>query len=262
MAALRPIYLVGHNTNSIAEIEDGLARGLNAFEIDINKDEHDELFVSHGPVNGATALVTGPCPRLVPFLLELKRLVSSPAGSKIALVIFDCKISDPALAVELVDAVRTCLTGAGSSLPVIYSVPALSDARTFFEPIQSGLQPREALMIDEEGDPRAVATFFAERGVVRAAYGNGITTVLGVGLPSPRLVAQMEEAVALAALGFVYAWVLVAAGTMRRFLRAGVSGVMVDTSDAETLVRVLEEPEFSSQLRRATRDDDPLARRD
>lgn len=255
----RPFYLVGHNTNSIAEIREGLARGLNAFEIDVNKDERNELYVSHGSVSTSPILPLEPPPRLEPFLTELKAIVESPEGAGLALVIFDCKIVEAELGRRLLKAVRTHLTDQGKTLSVIFSVPSLASARTFFELIAEGLTPREALMIDEEDDPEAVARFFAERNVERGAYGNGITTAVGLGLPSPTLVAQMDAAVALMALGrlcFVYPWVLVAASTMREFMRAGVSGVMVDVAAAETLARTLAEPEFATSLRRATRDDD------
>jgi hypothetical protein len=118
-------------------------------------------------------------------------------------------------------------------------------------------------MIDEEDDPRAVARFFSDGGTGRAAYGNGITTAVGLELLGPRLIAQMDEAVALMALGrfrFVYPWVLVTKGTMRTFMRTGVSGIMVDVDDAGTLVETLDR-ESSSELRRAVRDDDPFAER-
>ena len=262
---LRPFYLIGHNTNSISEILEGLARGLNAFEIDVNRDDAGELYVSHGRVNALSTVLRPELPPLLqPFLVDLRQLASSSEGSPIALVIFDSKVAEAELAVELLQAVRTCLTDHVTDLHVIISVPSLRDAHTFFEPLCTKLGPREALMIDEEDDAATVAAFLHSKGVERTGYGNGITTVFGLGLPAPGLSSQIETAVALlqrGSLGFVYAWVLVAAGTMRDFLRAGVSGVMVDVDNAETLAEVLGEAEFSSRLRRAVREDDPLAPR-
>jgi hypothetical protein len=259
---VRPFYLIGHNTNSLAEIRAGLERGLNAFELDVNRDERGRLYVSHDAVDEAWPPSGEPPPRLVPFLTELRRLVDSPEGAPIALVIFDCKIAESELAVELLDAVRRELTQAGTSLHVIFSVPSLRRAETFFAPIHGRLTDHEALMIDEEDEPRRVAAFFAEKQVARAAYGNGISTVLGLGLPSPSLFGQMDLAVGLAAvenLRFVYPWVLVAESTIREFVRIGVHGAMVDIDHASTLTRVLDEPEFANQVRVAVRDDDPLA---
>ena len=259
---MRPFYLIGHNTNSLTEIRVGLEGGLNALEIDVHRDVEGRLYASHDAVAEPWLPTGEPPPRLEPFLAELGRLADTEEGARIALVIFDCKVAEPELAVALLDAVRTELTQGGTSLHVIFSVPSLGAAETFFEPLYGELTDHEALMIDEEDDPRRVAAFFAEKKVERAAYGNGITSVLGVGLPSPSLVHRMDVALALLGTGdlrFVYPWVLVAASTMREFIRSGVSGVMVDVSDTGTLARVLGEPEFANDVRLATRADDPLA---
>src|SRR6185503_6349482 len=50
-ARTRPFYLIGHNTNDMDQIRRGLEEGLNAFELDINKDHHGQLYVAHDPVN-------------------------------------------------------------------------------------------------------------------------------------------------------------------------------------------------------------------
>lgn len=247
------------------EVRTAVARGLNAVEIDINSDEGGELYVSHyGVTPLRRALPVELPPRLVPFLNELKAFVDSPQGSALGLVILDCKIVEPRLARELYSKVRAHLTEEGTSLHVIISVPSLEQV-PFFEPLLATLSEHEALMIDEEDDPRAVAEFFAHAGVGRAAYGNGVTTVAGVSLVSASLITCMDRAVALRSLGmlgFVYPWVLVGRETMEECLRIGVSGVMVDVDNAEELTGVLAEPQFLGELRRAERGDDPLARDD
>ncbi|HEV8548146.1 MAG TPA: hypothetical protein VGQ57_03940, partial [Polyangiaceae bacterium] len=206
---------------------------------------------------------TKPAPPLDAFLAELQDLASSPAGSRIALVIFDCKITEAALRVELVRAVRAHLTERATTLPVIFSVPTITHAQSFFDEFHAELGPREGSMIDEEDGPRAVASFFAASRLERAAYGNGITTAAGLELLGPRLIAQMDEAVAMMALGhfrFVYPWVLAGATTMRAFMRTGVSGIMTDVDDAATLTALLD-GEFAAELRPAVREDDPFAER-
>lgn len=259
----RPFYSVGHNTNSIREIREGLARGLNAFEIDIHKDENNQLYVSHDPVNVALLLAHGfeiP-PRIVPFLAELKQLAASPEGAGMALVIFDSKVAEADLALELLEVTRAELTDGGTSMHVIYSVATVAQARTFFERIQGRIGSREALMIDQEADPGDAARFFRQCNIHRGSYGNGITTLGGIGLPSPFLASQMDVAVAFRCvenLRFVYPWVLVERDTIREFLRIGVNGVMVDTGNAGALAHVLREPEFADVLRLARRDDDPM----
>jgi hypothetical protein len=254
----RPTYLIGHNTNSIAEIEQGLALGLNAFEIDINSDVHGELYVSHESVEPLPRGGVLP-PKLVPFLKRLRQVVA--ADPRLALILFDCKFSSPVLGRRLFMAVREQLTAGGIGLHVIYSVAKIADARTLFEPLRAVLTAQEALMVDQEADPAEVSAFWKDRQVQRGCYGNGVTTLVGIGLPTPNLPSEMDAAVAFRAvsnLRFVYPWVLVEADTIREFLRIGVNGVMVDISHTSALTAVLAEPEFEARLHKGRREEDPL----
>src|SRR5260221_6735555 len=181
----RPFYLVGHNTNSIDQIRDGLTKGLNAFEIDIQKDDNNQLYVNHDPVAPEFLIQRGvPVPpQVVPFLVELKQLFDTK-GNAPALVIFDCKIDNPELASTLLDNVRTHLTDNGTTLPVIFSVPFVEAAQKFFVPIRGELTRREGLMVDQVNDPDKVANYFLDQpSVPNACYGDGITTLGGIGIP-------------------------------------------------------------------------------
>jgi hypothetical protein len=258
MIGARPVHFIGHNTNSIAEVRDGLARGLNAFEPDINVDQFGQLFVSHGSVQSPTSSA----PPLVDFLRELRVLFASPVGQAASLLLLDCKIDDPAKAVEIRDAVRRELT-AHVDIPVVYSVPTLAAARRFFPAIAATLRPDEAVMVDEEDDAGDVFGAFQELGVTRGCYGNGISTVplLGIGLPSPNLAAQLDAAVALRARGglaWTYSWVLVREATIVEHLRIGVDAVMIDASDAAVIPAVLAHPDLRGAVRLATRADNPF----
>jgi len=257
-AMTRPIYLIGHNTNSLEEIERGLADGLNAFEIDLNTDANREIFVSHDPVDPTSLGFESP-PRLIPFLQGLRQIADG--DERVSLVVFDFKFSAPDLGARVLRAVRDHLTY-GGGLHVIYSIAKIEQARTLFEPFLANLAPNEGLMIDEEADPAEVSEFFARNKVSRACYGDGITTVAGVGLPTPKLITEMDLAVALRSMGklhFVYPWVLVDADTIREFLRIGVNGIMVEVDNASTLTSVVAEPELAAQLHPARRGDDPFA---
>jgi len=257
-AMTRAIYLIGHNTNELEEIERGLAGGLNAFEIDLNIDPNREIFVSHDPVDPMLFGSELP-PRLVPFLQGLRQIADE--DERASLVVFDFKFSASDLGARVLRAVREHLT-AGSRLHVIYSIAKIEQARRLFEPFFADLAPNEGLMIDEEADPAEVAEFFARHEVSRACYGDGITTVAGVGLPTPNLITELDLAVALRSMGqlhFVYPWVLVEADTIREFLRIGVNGIMVDTDNAGTLTSVVAEPELAARLHPARRGDDPFA---
>lgn len=254
----RAIYLIGHNTNSLEDIERGLASGLNAFEIDLNLDPNREIFVSHDSVDPTFLGFEAP-PRLVPFLQGVRQIADR--DQRVSLVVFDIKFSAADLGARVLRAVREHLTS-GNGLRVIYSIATIEEARTLFEPFFEDLAPNEGLMIDEEADPRQVSEFFEHHNVAHACYGDGVTTLAGVGLPTPDLIAEMDLAVALRSIGqlrFVYPWVLVEADTIREFLRVGVSGIMVDTDNAGTLASVVAEPEFAARLHPARRDDDPFA---
>jgi hypothetical protein len=260
---VRPFYLIGHNTNSIEEIREGLALGLNAFEIDVNRDSEDQLYVAHDFVDEPwlSAPSQSP-PRLEVFLQELRNLAVSAEGAPIALVILDSKVQSAALGAEIVRSVRANLTDGASLLPVIYSVPKLADAQTFFQDVHAGLQVKEGLMVDEESEAAHVSDFFQSLGVGRGCYGNGVTTIAGIGLPTPNLATQMDAGVAIRALGnlkFVYPWVLRETSTIAEFVRIGVSGVLVDTDRADELLAVLQSPELAKHARVATRADDPFA---
>jgi len=259
----RPFYLVGHNTNSIDEIRAGLAAGLNAFEIDVNRDAHDELYVAHDFVaDPAPRAPSVRPPKLAAFLSALRQLALSPAGTGIALVIIDSKVRSAALGAEIARSVRANLSDNAALLPVIYSVAKVTEAETFFEQIHPGLLSKEGLMIDEESDPARVSHFFQGLGIRRGCYGNGATTIAGIGLPTPNLAVQMDAGVGIRSVGnlrFVYPWVLREQDTIAEFIRIGVNGVMVDTGRAGALLEVLRRPEFAAHVRVAARADDPFA---
>lgn len=258
----RPFYLVGHNTNSIDEIREGLAKGINAFEIDIQKDPDNQLYVAHDPVLPQFLVSRGfPVPpRVVPFLTELKQLFDA-SGDRPALVIFDCKIDDPELASVLLADVRSHLTDNGATLPVIISVAKLEMAERFFPPIRGRLTAREGLMIDQESSPGTAAAHFSKPSVVNACYGDGITTVFGIGAPfGPSLANRMDVAtayVAVANLRFIMPWVVVQSSTIEEMLRIGVNAIMVDVGNAAALTSAV--ANFAQEVRPATRGDDPFA---
>jgi hypothetical protein len=262
IARTRPFYLIGHNTNSMEMIRHGLRNGLNAFELDIHKDQHDELYVAHDPVNTAqSGRRYEPPPTIVPFFRELRALLDAPEGQSIALLIFDIKFVRADLAERLVREVRAHLTDQGTTLPVIFSTAFLEDAKSLFKGLHATLTEKEGLMIDQEANASKVAEYFAGHAFPRGCYGDGLTTLppFGIGLPTPNLPSEFDLAVALKALGqltFLYPWVLVQEGTMREFIRIGVDGILVDVGgSASTLADVVAD---STSVRRAVRGDDPF----
>jgi glycerophosphoryl diester phosphodiesterase len=250
-ALIRPFYLVGHNPNRLEKVLAALDAGANAIEPDVNVFGHDEntLCINHGE-GGSDA------PSLVQFLTDLHALAAQRPA--LSLVVFDCKpkVATPEHVSTLLDAVRTHLTR-DTALNVIVSVASLSEARAF-DGIRARLGPREGLMIDEENDPSAVAGFFTGAGVEHRCYGNG--TPLQNPIVSPHLRPAIEKACALrvgqGAFRFIYEWTNNDADRMREFIRTGVDGIITD--EIETLLSLTREPEFSSLIRLARREDNPF----
>lgn len=251
----RPFYVIGHNTNSMEEIRGGLASGLNAFEVDIQDDDDGNLFINHEPVRPTPRGFRVP-PRLPEFFGELAALVGSSPGADISLLILDCKVSSGNQARRLLDEVHEHFP-ASLNLPIIYSVPKVAAARTFFPPISGLLHPRELLMVDEETSVKRTAKFFSDSlDEQRSGYGNGSAVFATPDLPS-----QMDAAVAFRAIEnvrFVYAWVVNRESDVREFARIGVDGVLVDGFSARTLVQTIESG-LNGSVRMAKRSDDAFA---
>ena len=85
-----PFYILGHNTNSMAEIEKVIGGGANALEIDVTAYEFnlDQLCVDHAGLTGDSPGGAS-APRFADFLDGLKAVAIRHAG--LALVVLDCK---------------------------------------------------------------------------------------------------------------------------------------------------------------------------
>jgi hypothetical protein len=248
---VRPFYVVGHNPNTIDKVLDALDAGANAVEPDVNVFEKDpgRLCISHGE-GGRDA------PSLEQFLTDLHGVaVEHPA---LSLVVFDCKpkVATPDFGLTLLGAIREHLTY-DIALNVIVSVANLSEAGAF-DRIRGMLGPREGLMVDEENDPGAVASFFVKGGVEHRCYGNG--TPLQAAIISPHLRPAIEKACALrvgrGAFRFIYEWTNNHDVRMREFIRTGVDGIISD--ELGTLLAITREAEFRQLIRLATREDNPF----
>ncbi|MBI3821039.1 MAG: hypothetical protein HY286_20305 [Planctomycetes bacterium] len=257
--AVRPFHIVGHNTNSLAEIQNGLNAGMNAFEIDINKDRAGNLYAAHDEVSNPGG-ANGPL-EIGEFFGKFSQIVGA-AGSAVSLAVLDCKVTDPKVGMKIFRAAREKLINNCPRLPVIYSVPFISHAG-LFDLFYESLGDREGLMIDEEKSAAQVSNYFASKNIKNACYGNGISTVpiIGIGLPSPRLASELDAAVAIESLGnlrFIYSWVIAREETMREHIQIGVDGMIVDIPRAAALRNIINNG-AALGVRAATIDDDPFA---
>jgi glycerophosphoryl diester phosphodiesterase len=244
--APRPFYIIGHRANTIDEAKSALERGANAIECDIQVTPGGHLCVNHDAPSEASA---NP---LVPYLQQVKQLLD--IHPQLAMVLFDSKIQDPALAKQLFHAAREHLTS-DTDLSIIVSVSTFA-MRHFFDYIHDELVPREGLMIDEDNDPEKIQDFFESIAVRNSCYGNGVF----VAAPGPNVRPSMEHATTLKAntgkIKWVCSWTLGAQSSMREYIRIGVDGIIVN--DVEALVEVVNEPEFANEIRLAESIDNPF----
>ena len=268
----RPFYIVGHNTNSIADVQSALANGANAIEVDVNvyEKQQDKLCISETGTLDTDKGGSSSAPSLEQFLTELQPIVIANPEN-LALVIFDCKpkVATAQHGSTLLRVVRELLTP-NNSLKIIISVAQLSE-RAIFTNISSILSANEGVMIDEENDPEAVSSFFSS--VDHQCYGNGIAALFQAPTLSPHLRPSIERACVLRAeagkLKFVYVWTVGDPDKMREYIRIGVNGVIpgkspshFDPSSIAILRDIINEQEFRPKVRLARRSDNPFTRPD
>jgi hypothetical protein len=265
----RPFYVVGHNTNSIGEIEAALAVGANAVEIDVNvyEDRQDTLCVSEaGGLDSDEGGAPG-APEVHQFLMQL-RAVADSNPENLALVIFDCKpkAATADLGRRILDLARSSLSDTG--LNIILSVASL-DNHGIFDQVRDDLRDREGLMIDEENDPSAVLQFFD--GVAHPCYGNGIAAAFQTPTLSPHVRPSIERACAIRTsfgkLKFVYTWTIGEEDDLREYIRIGANAIIpgespssFDAAMTSKLRAITSEPEFRHVARIANRFDNPFKR--
>ena len=247
----RPFYVVAHRCNSTDAVKDAIAAGANAIECDIRYYDSQKYFlVSHDKS------VTPATDALIPYLDQMSVVLK--AQPAVALVIFDCKDQPENQFLTLLKLVRKHLT---DQVPVnvLFSISSYDD-RAFFNPLKGfAMAPNEGVGIDEDNDFNRVSKFFVDLGISQHTYGNG-TYAYGVG---PNVPHTVMTAVAHRArwgnLKMVYVWTLQDSDSMRNYMRMGVDGILVN--NPATLREVLNEQEFSGNLRLATRTDRPFVTR-
>jgi glycerophosphoryl diester phosphodiesterase len=247
----RPFYVIGHNPNTIDEVNKALNQGANAVEPDVNVFEDDEsrLCISHDEGDSGA-------PTLAQFLTELRQVALQ--RPELAMVRFDCKpkAATAQHGATLLKAIRQLLTF-DTKLNIIISVAKLSET-AIFDQIKSGLLPREGLMIDEENDPVAISNFFVGAGVANQAFGNGISVLNSVLGPNvrPSMERACEFRAATNRTRYIDVWTVQDDDLLRRYIHIGVDGVITDT--VASLRKIMLEPQIAPLIRLATRNDDPM----
>lgn len=268
--APRPFYVVGHNPNTIDEVNAALDAGANAIEPDVNlTSDGQHLCISEVSVALTKFRGDDGAPSLTDFLDALHDVaVRRP---ELALVVFDVK---PQAArtqhiSTLLNEIRERLTNVGNPVNVIISVADLDHASAF-DVIKHSLRAREGIMVDSENHPETVSDIFGD--VSNQCYGNGVTEAVRVNTSLvPHIRPSIEKACALRAgfgrIKFIYTWSIgfEEPSDMREYIRIGADGMIAgwrpaafDAISVRKLRGVINEQQFSSIVRFATRDDNPF----
>lgn len=254
-----PLWIMGHNTNSIQQVQAALDQGANAVEIDVTAYAHDleQLCIDHAGVTGNDPGGKD-APAFIPFLHELRKVVDQRPA--LCMVMFDLKppASHPEFGPVMMQAIRDILTS-GTTLSVI-----LSDATEtgVFDAISKDVRAREGFMIDADSNVDRVVHFFADQhAVTRFGYGNGTSFPLSdEGAMVYRT--PIEKACWLRATTarprFVDAWTVNSVGNLQLYLRVGVDALICDPQGIERVRQLLQQGEFSQRYRLAQRSDDPM----
>lgn len=259
-----PLWILGHNTNSIEQVHAALDQGANAVEVDVTAYAHDldALCVDHAGLLGDDP-GRASAPALESFLRELREVADR--RPELCLVELDLKppAARPELGPVLLGALRDLLTR-GTELSAILSIAERPrGGGSVFDRIRGDVRAREGFMIDGDADIDGVAAYFAqELGVARFGYGHGTATpLLDEGWARYR--APIEKACWMRAVrgspGFVEAWTVNSAENLELYLRIGVSGLICDRPGIERVRDLLGHGELAARYRLAGRADDPMA---
>jgi hypothetical protein len=265
-----PVWILGHNTNSIKEVNDALDQGANAVEIDVTAYAHDlnALCIDHAGIMGDDPGHAS-APAFEPFLRELREVVDR--RTELCMVELDLKppASRPDFGPVLLSAVREILTR-DTTLSVILSIadvttrhPDRPSGSSVFDSISGDVRAREGFMIDSDNDVDGVAEFFSKKlGVTRFGYGNG-TAIPLLDEGARRYRTPIEKASWMRAVrgrpGYVEAWTVNSVENLELYLRLGVNGLICDPPGIERARDLLGRRELGERFRLAQRSDDPMA---
>jgi len=172
----RPFYIVAHNPNTTADVDDALAAGANALEPDITKayflgieDTYPDTLEYLVDWDSSTPYRAGTLSD-TPFSGWLAHVhdVAAANPNKIALILFDTKPSAAKtdLGPVILDAVRNILNTNGVNIPFVISVGTTNDGAVY-DDILTTLGPTEGVQVDGQNDPAGVLLYFSGRGYLR-----------------------------------------------------------------------------------------------
>lgn len=171
----RPVYVIGHRCNDLADVGLAISAGCNAVECDLQyNDKSKEVFVNHDLHKGI---------HLHEWLYNAQR-IKELYPNQFALIIFDCKFAashEDNVAADIMlmvrQKLREILNPEGSlKTNAIFSMASL-EHRKGFDKIMKDLLPHEGIAIDQSDKPDDVERFFAENSVDTYWYADGTSTI-------------------------------------------------------------------------------------
>lgn len=282
-AQQRPVFIIGHMVNSLPEVDHFMERGANSLEVDVQ-------FRSDGTVNrtyhGSPCDCFRSCEGEADFTeyLDYIRNVTSVGGAKykddLRLLFLDLKTSQVPenqkyhAGADVVNKLAEHLwrnVPAKKALDVLLYVYSVDD-RDFFKGAIDTISSMKdsSKWFDHIGfdfgaftSPSEVAAAFAELGIHKHRWqGDGITNCLvdffGDRDLSKILTCRGGPRTCCDYVDKAYAWTVDSLATIERKIKLGVDGII--TNLPEKVLAVINQPDFTSQVRPAGPQDSPWTR--
>jgi hypothetical protein len=227
----RPFYVIAHNPDTLADVEDALGAGANALGPDIGALDPCQP----GTATPLRVMHADPCDGIGPddltldaYLDGVRNLVVTKFPN-LALIAFDIKptAANPVRGEQILDSIRNHLNTNGVQIPVLLSVAKTNEAGVF-DNILGKLGPLEGVMVDEEDNAdEIVKVFFQKNYFGNIGYGDGTM------FPGPNLPRALDKGAWLrAATGYprsvAYVFTLNHLSSYHSFIDGGVDGIIPD----------------------------------
>jgi hypothetical protein len=240
------LYIIGHNPNTLSEVEEFLRAGANALEPDICYDpkKPERYFVSHGTI-GANPFTAEHS--LVTYLTGLRQMLTDPANNfNLALIAFDTKT--PSFDInEFINIVFENFSkyDVCRDTAILITVGSVSDMAFLNAYDQS--KENVAVGVDEESSPAKVEEGFKSAGQRSFTYANGnLIPSIKFGLFKSIMRAKALQAGAGdAGFKLIYAWVLNRDSYLRSYLNLHIDGMIVDVHTVPNLLEMISEDRYA-----------------
>lgn len=250
MNMAKNFYIIGHNPNTIEEVQQYLSNGANSIEPDIcyHKDLPEKFYV-HEDIEQIPDFIEdifrSEYISLKDYLIELKNLLKKNPEHDLKLIAFDLK---PAYDYDINELYKLIRDNFSDEFPDVKILTTVSTAKAVdFLAGQKSQRANEAVGVDEDAEPEEVNNYFKERGM-NHNFGSGSSFFSPV---REKYVEHIKTALYLRENGgfkFVHAWCVNDDDDMRVYLNLElpIDGILTD--EPAKLKQLIESPEYSSKF--------------